>query len=89
MRTSMNISLPHPMKEWVEAQVAAGGYGTASEYFRQLLRAEQQRQVHQDIDNKLHQALDSGEATPMTPEDWDAIRRKGHKRLAARKRKKS
>ena len=43
-RTTMNISVPQPMKKWVEAQVAAGGYGTVSEYLRQLLRAEQQRQ---------------------------------------------
>jgi antitoxin ParD1/3/4 len=82
----MNISLPQPLKEWVEGQVAAGGYGTASEYFRQLLRAEQQRQLREQIDDQLHQALDSGEATPMTPQDWDRIRREGRKRIAAKKR---
>jgi antitoxin ParD1/3/4 len=84
----MNISLPEPMKHWVEQQVAAGGYGTVSEFFRQLLRAEQQRQLRQEIDNNLHQALDSGESTPMTPADWERIRREGRKRIAAKRRKK-
>jgi antitoxin ParD1/3/4 len=85
----MNISLPQPLKEWVEAQVAAGSYGTTSEYFRQLLRAEQQRQVREQIDDTLHAAMDSGESTPMTRKDWDRIRREGRKRIAAKKRKPS
>lgn len=84
----MNISLPRPMKEWVEAHVVAGGYGTVSEYFRQLLRQEQQRQAHRQIEGNLLDALDSGNSTPMTPDDWDQIRREGRKRIAAKKRKK-
>ena len=41
MRTSMNISLPAPLKDWIEQQVAAGGYSTASEYVREVLRRQQ------------------------------------------------
>jgi antitoxin ParD1/3/4 len=40
MRTSMNISLPGPLKEWIEEQVASGGYSTASEYVREVLRRQ-------------------------------------------------
>jgi antitoxin ParD1/3/4 len=87
MRATMNISLPPPLKEWVEGQIAAGGYATASEYFRQLLRAEQQRKVRGQIDATLHESLDSGPATPMTQADWDRIRREGRKRMAARRKK--
>jgi putative addiction module CopG family antidote len=36
--TSMNISLPRAMREFVEGQVATGGYGTVSEYVRALIR---------------------------------------------------
>jgi antitoxin ParD1/3/4 len=82
MRTSVNISLPKPLREWVEEQVAEGGFGTTSEFFRQLIRAEQQRQLRQHIDDKLHESLDSGEATPMTRADWQEIRREGRKRLS-------
>lgn len=84
----MNISVPQPMKEWVEARVAAGGFGTVSEYFRQLLRQEQVRQVHEQIEGNLLDALDSGDATRMTPGDWERIRREGRKRIAAKKRRK-
>jgi len=35
-QSSMNISLPDAMRRWVEAQVEANGFGTASEYFRSL-----------------------------------------------------
>jgi antitoxin ParD1/3/4 len=85
----MNISLPEPLKEWVDSQVAAGGYGTASEYVRQLLRNEQQRRLRDQIDRTLHESLDSGPSTPMTAADWERIRREGRKRIAAKKRKRA
>ncbi len=86
MRASINISLPETMKEWVEQQVAAGGYGTVSEFFRQLLRQEQQRRLRQEIDANLHAALDSGPSTPMTPADWERVRREGRKRIAKKRK---
>ena len=41
--TSMNISLPEPLKLFVEEQVSKGGYGTASEYLGDLIREAQRR----------------------------------------------
>jgi len=40
---TMNISLPDPLREFVERQVEAGGYGTSSEYVRELIRRDQDR----------------------------------------------
>jgi antitoxin ParD1/3/4 len=40
---SMNISLPEPLREWVEAQIRRGLYGNASEYLRDLIRRDQER----------------------------------------------
>ena len=37
---TMNISLPDPMKHFVEEQVSMGGYSSVSEYVRELIRAE-------------------------------------------------
>lgn len=85
----MNVSLPEPLKMWVDSQVADGGYGTASEYVRQLLRNEQQRQLREHIDRTLHESLDSGPSTPMTADDWNRIRREGRKRIAAKRRKRA
>jgi antitoxin ParD1/3/4 len=39
----MNISLPDSLKDFVEEQVSARGFGTSSEYLRELLRHEQER----------------------------------------------
>jgi antitoxin ParD1/3/4 len=40
---TMNVSLPDGLKEFVEAQVAERGYGTSSEFIRELIRREQAR----------------------------------------------
>jgi antitoxin ParD1/3/4 len=40
---TMNVSLPGPMKEWVEAQARTGRYGNASDYVRDLIRRDQDR----------------------------------------------
>ena len=81
-QTSVNISLPEPMRQWVEERVSAEGYGTVSEYFRALVREAQQRKAREELDRKLIDALDSGESTPMTTADWKHIRATVRRRLA-------
>ena len=39
----MNVSLPHPMKEWVEAQAKTGRYSNASDCVRDLIRKDPMR----------------------------------------------
>jgi antitoxin ParD1/3/4 len=41
--STMNISLPDSMKSFVDEQVATRGFGTSSEYVRELIRKEQDR----------------------------------------------
>ena len=81
---TMNISLPNPMKEFVEAEVTQGGYSTASEYFRDLLREAQKRKAQEKLEALLLEGLDSGPSTPMTPQDWQDIRQEVRKRVAQR-----
>jgi antitoxin ParD1/3/4 len=81
---TMNVSLPDAMKHFIDAQVAAGGYSSTSEYVRALVRDEQQRQAKTRLETLLLEALDSGDPTAMTKEDWDAIRQEGLARLRAR-----
>jgi len=40
---TMNISLPDPMKDWVERQSKGGRYSNASDYVRDLIRRDQER----------------------------------------------
>lgn len=41
--STMNISLPDPLKSFVDEQVKERGYGTSSEYVRELIRKDQER----------------------------------------------
>jgi antitoxin ParD1/3/4 len=41
--STMNISLPDTLKSFVDTQVSQGGYGTSSEYVRELIRKDQDR----------------------------------------------
>jgi antitoxin ParD1/3/4 len=42
---TMNISLPDSLRAFVEEQATARGYGTTSEYVRELIRRDQQAQA--------------------------------------------
>ncbi len=41
--TTMNISLPDTLKSFVDTQVQERGFGTSSEYLRELIRKDQDR----------------------------------------------
>ncbi len=41
--STMNISLPDSLKSFVDEQVENRGYGTSSEYLRELIRKDQER----------------------------------------------
>lgn len=40
----MNVSLPESLKDFVDDQVSRRGYSTSSEYVRELIRKDQDRQ---------------------------------------------
>jgi antitoxin ParD1/3/4 len=46
---TMNVSLPEALRSFVEDQVAQHGYGTTSEYIRDLIRRDQERQHLRDL----------------------------------------
>ena len=41
--STMNVSLPESLKSFVDEQVSQRGYGTSSEYVRELIRRDQDR----------------------------------------------
>lgn len=83
----MNVSLPRELKKWVEDQVKAGGYGTASEYLRDMLRRARERQLRRGIDAALVEAVDEGAHTVMDDADWASIRKSARAGVAKGKRK--
>ena len=42
--STMNISLPEGLKSFVDTQVSGRGYGTSSEYIRELIRRDRDRE---------------------------------------------
>lgn len=45
--STINVSLPNSLKEFVLAQVESGGYGSASEYIRKLIRDARTEAEHE------------------------------------------
>lgn len=61
---TMNVSLPDPMKVWVEAQTRDGRYSNASDYVRDLIRRDQERAAKIAYMQQLvTEGLESGIAT--------------------------
>jgi len=84
---TMNISLPKPLKKFVDGQIASGRYSSVSEYVRELIRDDEQRKANKRLETLLLEGL-QGEETELTREDWSAIRREAQVRLAANKKRK-
>ncbi|MFZ0417219.1 MAG: type II toxin-antitoxin system ParD family antitoxin [Candidatus Sulfotelmatobacter sp.] len=70
--TSLNISLPEALKEYVEGQVATGDWGTPSEYVRDLIRQDKERRLR-----NLEQELAAAAKGPKVEIPAAEIRRKG------------
>lgn len=58
---TMNVSLPDPMKDWVEAQTQSGRYSNASDYVRDLIRRDQERASKlAELQKLITEGLESG-----------------------------
>ncbi len=73
MIVNMNVSLPDTLKEYVEEQVTSGGYGTSSEYLRELIRADKKRKAQERLESLLLEGLESGAPVAVTSEFWKEL----------------
>ena len=69
---TMNISLPDSLKEFVDNQVAKRGYGTVSEYVRELIRKDQDRMCLRAM---VLEGPESGPAVPVDEDYFQSLRR--------------
>ena len=70
---TMNISLPDNLRDFIEHEVAAGGYDTASAYFHDILQEIQKRKAQEHLEALLQAGWDS-ESITATPEWWQQFR---------------
>jgi antitoxin ParD1/3/4 len=69
--STMNISLPEALKTFVDEQVSQRGYGTSSEYVRELIRKDQDRLQLRSL------LLEGASCPPAAPADaryFDGLR---------------
>jgi len=60
---TMNISLPDSMRSLIDKQVSTRGFGTSSEYVRELIRRDQDRQRLREL------LLEGAASAPTAPVD--------------------
>jgi antitoxin ParD1/3/4 len=70
---TMNISLPDPMKSWVEDQAKTGRYANSSDYVRDLIRRDRARsEAIAELQTAIEDGLSSGPASVLDRETFKA-----------------
>ena len=69
MTTTMNISLPDALKAFVDQRVTDRGYGSHSEYVRDLVRKDEIEAAKDELRAKLAAGFDSPPGKP-----WEQLR---------------
>ena len=87
--TSMNVSLPEALKDYVQERVAEGTFSNPSDYVRALIREDRKRRAEERLDELLMEGINSGPAEPMTAEDWADMRANLEEHIARRQRERA
>ena len=78
---TMNVSLPDPMKEWVEARMKDGTFSNTSDYVRHLIRRDQEHaEAVREIQQAVDEAIASGKPRPFDFKAFEARMREQHGR---------
>lgn len=77
---NLSLLLPESFKDFIDQQVAKGGYSAPDEYLCDLVREARERAVEEHLEKLLLEGLDSGDPIEVTPEYWREKRAKLHVR---------
>jgi antitoxin ParD1/3/4 len=73
MTIRKTITLTDKQDEWIKARIASGDYTNDSEYFRDLVRRDQERNAKfQPLKSAIQEGLDSGVGNRTVEEIWTA-----------------
>ena len=67
---NLNLLLPESFKDFIDQQVAKGGYSAPDEYLCDLVREARERAEEERLEQLLLEGLDSGDPIEITPEFW-------------------
>ncbi len=78
---TMNISLPETLKKFVDEQVDRAGYGSSSEYVRELIRRDRIAEGERELAALMREGLASGDGVLVDRRFWAkkkaALRQRG------------
>lgn len=72
--TTMSLSLPTSLKEYVRQRARQEHYGTPSDFVRGLIRDDLKRAEQERLERMLLDGLTSGASEPMTRGGWQKLR---------------
>ena len=72
--STMTISLPEDLKQFVKKRSMTAHYGTPSDYIRGLIREDLHRLEEERLEQELRKGLRSGKGIPMTTEAWKQLK---------------
>jgi antitoxin ParD1/3/4 len=84
MMATMTISLPDPMKEWIEAQINKGEYASTSDYVRDLVRRDRSRRDQELTMEELRQIVADSRTSGAGAQSVDDIFRNAERIVKAR-----
>ena len=76
---TMNISLPDPLRDWVQEQIQDGNYSSSSDYVRDLIRRDRESRQQQTI---LQEAITSGLKSGISQRSMEDILEEAKAKLA-------
>ncbi len=82
-RATMNISVPASLRIQMADRISDGGYGSVSEYVRELVREDLDRHAMENLERLLLEGVASGPAKPFTKADWKRLRAEAARRIGA------
>jgi len=75
---TMNISLPEPMRDWVQSQIEDGMYSSSSDYVRDLIRRDQDNRRQQRL---LQAAITEGLKSGISERSMENVLKEAQARL--------
>lgn len=79
---TMNVSLPDPLKQFVDDEVREGGFASTSDYMRDLIRQRQRAKAEETLRRLIAEGMASGPAEPLEPDFFDKLRERARSRGA-------
>jgi len=79
---TMNISLPDPLKQFIDQEVREGRFSSTSDYMRDLVRQRQRAKAESTLKQLIAEGLASGSAGQVSGGTFDRMRQELRERHA-------